>query len=140
MTLEPGFPRFKDPLPEVAPRTAQQAQGARNRAAGMRFQLKARKLLQALFGVLAARFRGQTGNEESWYGFPVRVECKYGLKNHPVVTLYEKARAQSDANHAIGDPRPFIFVCGTARSRVLVVVELEHDLPLVAASIVEAAS
>src|SRR4051812_12501565 len=110
--LPEGFPRLKAEV-EVIEKTPQQQMGKRNRDAGMRFQRKARKVVEHITKTVAARFRGSLGNEESWHGLPWRIECKYGLKNHPVVTLYELARAQSEANHAIGDPRPFVFVCGT---------------------------
>ena len=137
--LEPGFPRLKvDRVAEE--KTPQQRMGKRNRDAGMRFQRKARKVVEKLTNTIAARFRGQLGNEEAWHGLPWRIECKYGLTNHPVVTLYEKARAQSEQNHAIGDPRPFVFVCGTARSKILAVVELERDLLAVAESLTEEVS
>lgn len=135
-SVEPGFPRLK-PEVVVVEKTPMQRQGKRNRDAGMRFQRKARKAVEKLTKTVASRFRGQLGNEESWFGLPWRIECKYGLTNHPVVTLYEKARAQSEQNHAIGDGRPFVFVCGTARSRILAVVELEQDLLLVADSLME---
>lgn len=132
--LPEGFPRLKDEV-VVIEKTAMQKMGKRNRDAGMRFQRKGRKIIEKLVGKLASRFRGQLGNEESWHGLPWRVECKYGLTNHPVVTLYEKARAQSEQNHAFGDARPFVFVCGTSRSKVLAVIEMEHDLALVAETI-----
>lgn len=129
--LPDGFPRLKDEKP-VVERTEAQARGSRNRNAGMRFQRKARKIIERLCGVIAARFRGQLGNEESWHGLPWRVECKYGLKNHPVVTAYVNAREQSERNHAVGDPRPFVFVCGTAYGPTLAVIELENDFELAA--------
>lgn len=129
-----GFPKLRD-IVEPIERTVAQKRGKRNREAGQRFQRKARKIIERITGTLAARFVGQLGNEESWSGLPWRVECKYGLTNHPVVTWYENARAQAEANHAIGDPRPFVFVCGTARSKVLAVIELECDLAAVAESI-----
>jgi hypothetical protein len=129
-----GFPKLRD-IDEPPERTVAQKRGKRNNEAGKRFQRKARKVIERLTGKSAARFLGQLGNEESWHGLPWRVECKYGLTNHPVVTWYENARTQAEANHAIGDPRPFVFVCGTARSKVLAVIELEHDLPAVADSL-----
>lgn len=133
-TVADGFPRLKAER-EPVEKTAAQLMGKRNRDAGLRFQRKARKAVEQLTRTVAARFRGQLGNEEAWHGLPWRVECKYGLTNHPVVTAYEKARAQSDQNHAIGDPRPFVFLCGTARSRLLAVIEVESDLVAVAESI-----
>lgn len=119
---EPGFPRLdKQTRPwqcrkgdESCLRTApcNACRGARNRRSGMRKQREARKALEALTGAEAARFSGQLGNEESWTGLGIRVEVKSGAVAGPVWTKYAAAEAQSAASKAIGDVRPFVFVCG----------------------------
>lgn len=104
MVIPDGFPRFKDPAPRK-PRSQQ----ARNRSYGMVKQRAARKALERTFGQPAARFSGQTGNEEGWR-LPARVEVKAGSQVDPIATRYTAAREQSDRNHAAGDGRPFVFV------------------------------
>lgn len=84
--------------------------GARSRRSGMVKQRDARKALEAVTGKRSARFVGQLGAEESWHGLPLRVEVKSGLAAKVVATKFLLAEAQSDTNHAIGDPRPFIAV------------------------------
>lgn len=78
--------------------------GRRSRTGGLAKQRKAKKLL----GVPSNRFHGQDGNEENWRG-AFRVEVKAG-KQVGHAAWFFRAEAQSDANKAIGDPRPFIFV------------------------------
>lgn len=117
--LEPGFPKLDkatrpwqcrndDPTcTRAAPCRADL--GARNRRKGLVKQREARKTLERVTGTQAGRFSSQTANEELWR-LSVRVEAKAGAQVKPIVTRYVAARAQSDAGHATGDPRPFVFV------------------------------
>lgn len=132
----PGFPRGKETRPWSCRRGLDSCtrkepcaacRGARNRRSGMRKQREARKALQALTGAEAARFAGQLGNEESWSGLPLRVEVKSGAQVSPIWTRYAAAEAQSNANHAVGDPRPFVMVAmGTRTSDGLIVCRLSQ--------------
>lgn len=104
-----------------------QCRGARNRRSGMRKQREARKALETVTGAHAARFVGQLGNEEAWHGLPLRVEVKSGAQVGPIWTRYAAAEAQSNANHAIGDPRPFILIAmGQRTSDGLAVLRLSE--------------
>ncbi len=75
----------------------------------MRKQREARKALEAVTGVDANRFVGALGNEENWR-LPLRVEVKSGAQVGPIWTRYIQAETQAEANHAKGDPRPFVMV------------------------------
>jgi hypothetical protein len=78
--------------------------GRRSRTQGLKKQRHAKKLL----GVPSNRFHGQDGNEENWRGL-FRIEVKSG-KQVGHAKWFFRAEAQSDANRAIGDSRPFLFV------------------------------
>lgn len=79
-------------------------QGRRSRQRGLSKQRRARKMV----GVPDARFHGQLGNEENWrHAF--RIEVKSGKMVGPQ-SWFLRTEGQSDANKAIGDPRPFMYV------------------------------
>lgn len=78
--------------------------GRRSRQRGLKKQREARKAI----GVPLARFHGQLGNEENWRHV-FRVEVKSG-KQVGAMGQFVRAEKQSDANKAIGDARPFMFV------------------------------
>ena len=118
-------PFFKEPKPEKPERTPMQKMGARNRNSGMRHQRNVRKEIEKMTGTIAARFVGQLGNEEAWHGLPWRIEVKSGNQSLPAVTAYEKMRAQSEANHAQGDPRPFVGVVKVNNVEAVVLVRLK---------------
>jgi hypothetical protein len=102
-------PRFKVPKEPVEKSEAQK-RGLRNKRSGHRKQGLARKAIEQTFGVEAARFRSHLSNEESWSGLPMRVEVKSGAQVGPIATRFLAAEGQSAQNHAVGDPRPFVFV------------------------------
>ncbi len=130
MTAVPeGFPRLKG-KPDPHPKTVAQKRGAANRRAGKLQQREARKTVEKLTGTPAARFTGQLGNEESWHHLPWRVEVKSGKQVQAAVTSYLRAKAQSDANHALGDPRPFVHIIKLQRQPAVAVIALD-DLPAV---------
>ena len=79
-------------------------EGRRSRQRGLKKQREARKSV----GIPDARYHGQLGNEENWNG-PFRTEVKSG-KMVGAQAWFLRAEGQSDANRAIGDPRPFMFV------------------------------
>jgi len=117
--LEPGFPRLEKATrpwlcrrEDAACTRAQpcaSCRGARSRRSGLRKQREARKTLERVTGTSAGRYASQTSNEELWR-LSIRVEAKSGAQVKPIATRYIAARAQSDAAHATGDPRPFVFV------------------------------
>lgn len=78
--------------------------GGRNRQRGLKKQRAAKKAL----GIPNNRFHTKDGNEENWLG-AFRVEVKSGKMVGKFAGFF-KAEAQSEANRAIGDTRPFIFV------------------------------
>lgn len=118
--LPEGFPRLdkqtrlwtckKDDEACTRQKPCRSCLGARNRRKGMRKQREARKTLEKTFQAEAAKFIGQLGNEESWSGLPVRVECKAGAQVRPVWTRFIVAEEQSQRSRAIGDNRPFLMV------------------------------
>ncbi len=128
-------PNFKPEKPAPPVKTPKQTLGARNRNSGMRMQREARKRVEQLTGTQAARFVGQLGNEEAWHGLPWRVEVKSGKQVQPAVSSYLKAKAQSDVNHAQGDPRPFVHIIKLQRQPAVAVIALD-DLPAVLACVV----
>lgn len=83
--------------------------GARNRRSGLRKQREARKALEAVTGVQAARFAAMTSNEELW-NLGVRVEVKSGAQVGPIATRFLAAEAQSAASKRIGDSRVFAMI------------------------------
>lgn len=129
-------PRFKDSKWEcrygvvscTRKRPCKRCLGRTSARKGRRFQSEVLRRVEVLTGTIGSRFRGARGNEETWHGLPWRVECKYGEQVHPAVTAYEKAKAQSDAAHHTGDPRPFVNVVSKAHSPIIVQVALD-DLP-----------
>ena len=76
---------------------------------GRRKQSQALKTLERLTGTSAGKYSSTTGNEENWR-LSIRAEVKAGAQVSPIWTRYKNARQQSDAAHAHGDPRPFVFV------------------------------
>lgn len=84
--------------------------GRSNQSTGRQRQRDARKALEHVSGVSAARFWGKLGNEETWHGLPIRVEVKSGAQVGPIWTRYAAAEAQSNAAKAIGDPKPFVMI------------------------------
>ena len=76
-------------------------QGRRNRDMGDRKARQARRRL----GLGGANTR----HEEHWRG-RLRVESKAGEQVGPIATRFQAAEAQSAAQRAIGDDRPFAFV------------------------------
>lgn len=100
--------------------------GARSRRSGLTKQRQARKALERVTGVQAARFAALTGNEESWR-LPIRVEVKSGAYAGPVWTKYAASEAQSDASKSVGDTRPFVAVfMGTRTTDGLFVCRLSQ--------------
>lgn len=84
--------------------------GARNRRSGMRKQRDARKALERITGVQAAKFLGQLGNEEAWSGLPVIAEVKSGAQCGPLWTRFAAAEAQALASKPVGSTKPFVFI------------------------------
>lgn len=80
-------------------------QGRANRRKGQRKQREAAREL----GIPPAKFRGTNANEEHWRGM-WRVECKAGYQVKGLATRFLDAEAQSFANKATGDARPFLMV------------------------------
>lgn len=138
--MRPGdvTPNFKAEKPEPDEKSVAQKRGARNRRSGMRAQREARKQVEGLTGTQAAKFAGQLGNEEAWHGLPWRIEVKSGAITAPAVSAYKKAKAQSDQNHAQGDPRPFVQIVRLQNHKPLAIIALE-DLPAVLACVVATA-
>jgi len=134
LTPSSSGPNFKEPKPEKPERTAAQKQGSRNRRSGMRVQREARKAIEKLTGTKAAQFAGQLGNEEAWHGLPWRVEVKSGKQTQAAVTSFLNAKRQSDVNHAVGDPRPFVHIIKLQRCPAVAVIALD-DLPAVLACV-----
>lgn len=93
--------------------------GGNNRRRGVKRQRE----FQKIAGIKQAAFRGANGNEESWRDY-WRWEHKDGAQVRPVVTAYDRCKAQSAVNHAYGDPRPFALGVSVGNRR-LVVVEAE---------------
>lgn len=83
--------------------------GARNKRKGQKKQRAAAKTIEKLSGVSVGRYSSQTGNEENWRS-SARYEAKAGKQVQGFTTTFLKAEAQSDAAHAHGDARPFIFI------------------------------
>lgn len=108
--------------------------GRRNRNQGKTKQRAARKQLERSGLVNRERWVGRTAHEENWRGM-VRVEVKSGARDAgPILTRYENARGQSDAQTAIGDNRPFVFVAmPPGASYGLAVLKLEDLEQLLAA-------
>jgi len=83
--------------------------GARARRKGKRGQGANLKALENLCEVTAS-WAGKRANEETADHLPVRYENKAGKSNgaNTIATHYLKAEAQSEAQRAIGDNRPFV--------------------------------
>lgn len=79
-------------------------EGRRSRQRGLKKQREARKAV----GVPDARYHGQLGNEENWRGY-FKTEVKSG-KMVGAQSWFLRAEGQAQANAAIGDARPFMFV------------------------------
>jgi hypothetical protein len=77
-------------------------QGGRNRTKGLNHQRKAAKALSIPKGASM-----RSGQEEHWGG-AVRVEVKSGAQCGPIITRFRLYEAQSEAQRAIGDHRPFL--------------------------------
>lgn len=77
-----------------------------------------------------------SSTEEHWRDW-ARWEVKSGAQVDPVITRFEKARAQSELDRALGDSRPFVFAAVPSSSRrpSVVCISLEdwvtHVVPLV---------
>lgn len=102
--------------------------GGQNRRRG----IKRQREFQKAAGIKQAAFRGANGNEESWRDH-FRWEHKDGAQVRPVVTAYDKCKRQSDANLAIGDPRPFALGVSVGPRRLVVIeadVWARHIVPL----------
>lgn len=112
--------------------TGPKCQGARNRRKGQRKQREVRKALM----LRDEKWRGSTGNEETWNASRLRFEVKSGKQVQPVATRYVAARNQSDAARPVGDTRPFVFVAAPDGTTPLVVVRAD-ELPAVVAAFVE---
>jgi hypothetical protein len=79
--------------------------GRRNRRKGARKQADARRAL----GVPAARYVGETANEESWQGVFLG-EVKAGKQTQSLAARFLTAERQAEAKRADGDNRPFAFI------------------------------
>lgn len=113
--------------------TCPSCRGRRNKGKGQRKQREVRKILN----LRPEKWRGRTGNEETWVASNLRFEVKAGAQVQPVATRYVAARQQSDAARAVGDTRPFCFVACPDGSTPLVVIRADELAAAVAAFVEE---
>lgn len=82
--------------------------GWRNRRKGAGAQRRERKALDRLSGGPVVSSQAQ-GSQEEWWRGVVRVEVKSGKQVESLTRRFLAAEAQSEAQKAIGDSRPFVF-------------------------------
>lgn len=95
--------------------TCRRCRGLRNKRKGARGQVAAMRAL----GVPASTIH--PGHEELVQGLAVRWEHKTGHQSSPVITRYRLSKAQSEAQRARGDNRPFVATFAHDGTQVAVV-------------------
>ncbi len=116
----PMVRQFRDGKQRVRGCDDAQARGRRSKKKGADKQTKAVTAL----GIV------RTSGHEEFLGGTVRVEVKAGAQVGPIDTRFRKAKAQSDAERAFGDNRPFAMVAmpdGSSDGYVLVRLSDVYD-------------
>lgn len=80
--------------------------GSNNRKSGLNKQRVARRAI----GIPDTARGSALSDEENWRHSSFRCEVKSGQLARSVATQYLKAQKQADANKAIGDARPLLFL------------------------------
>ena len=93
----------KDGLYHVQRCPCARCKGARHRRGGQDGQRKTAKRV----GV--TKIGTTWASHEEQYDGPTRMEIKVGAQIRPLITAFDKHRAQSEASRPIGDVRPFIL-------------------------------